>query len=68
MPKTSTKPKSELLYAVLADGTWHSTRELVRLVGHTFAGAKKRLVDAGYAIEKRRHPHRRNQWQYRMEA
>ena len=68
MTHRSTTPKIERLYAVLADGDWHSTKELVRRVGHTFAGAKRQLTLAGYTIEKRPHPHRRHQWQYRMEA
>lgn len=62
-----TKPtNAERLYAVLADGQWHSTKELVRRVGHTFAGAKRQLTHAGYHVLKRRHPRRRHQWQYRL--
>lgn len=58
--------KHELLYAVLRDGRWHATQELVRRVGHTFATAKLKLVSFGHPIEIRRHPFRRYQWQYRL--
>jgi hypothetical protein len=55
---------TERLLLVLSDGKWHSTRELVRRVGHSFAVAKFKLVAAGYAVERRHHPHSRWQWQY----
>ena len=58
--------KKEKLLNVLADGRWHSTKELVRRVGHTFPVAKYQLVHYGYRIETRRHPNRRWQWQYRL--
>ena len=58
--------KTERLLAVLVDSRWHSTKELVRRVGHTFAGAKFRLVAYGYSIEKRAHPDRIHQYQYRL--
>ena len=62
-----TKPtKKEKLLEVLSDGRWHSTKELVRRVGHTFAVAKFVLTFYGYNIEKRRHPNRPYQWQYRL--
>lgn len=54
--------KAEKLYAILSDGRWHSTLELVRRVGHTFGGAKFKLVTFGYIIQKERqagqHPRR----------
>lgn len=58
--------KTEKLLTVLSDGRWHTTRELVRRVGHTFAIAKFKLIACGYAIERRRHPAKRFQHQYRM--
>lgn len=56
----------EKLLRVLGDLEWHSTRDLVQRVGHTFARAKFMLVASGYDIEKRRHEHKKNQWQYRL--
>ena len=41
------------LFAVLSDGEWHSSTELVRRVGHTFVQAKARLKYLGNVIEKR---------------
>ena len=58
--------KVEKLHAVLADGRWHSTRELVRRVGHAFAVSKFKLVRYGHDIERRPHPTKRWQWQYRL--
>lgn len=58
--------KHELLHSILRDERWHSTSELVRRVGHTFAGAKWKLTGYGYSIEKRRHPTKPRQWQYRL--
>jgi len=73
MPRTNThscrnsRPtKVEKLLDILKDGHWHATRQLVRRVGHTFAGAKFRLVGYGYQIERQRHPTRRYQHQYRL--
>ena len=59
--------KIEKLLIVLSDGKWHSTKELVRRVGHSFAVAKFKAMHYGYFIEKRRHPFRTWQWQYRLE-
>lgn len=65
--RTLHKPtKAERYYQLLSDGLWHSTKELARNVGHTFASAKRQLEHAGYQIRKRRHPSRRYQWQYRL--
>jgi len=61
-----TLTKVEKLLAVLSDGQWHSTRELARRVGHSFAVAKFRLVGFGYPVERRRHAMRRHQHQYRL--
>lgn len=58
--------RAALLERILSDGEWHSTRELVRRVGHTFAGAKFTLVGYGHAIDKRKHPSRSRQYQYRQ--
>ena len=51
---------------VLSDGRWHATAELVRRVGHTFVMAKFHLTRQGYDIERRVHPVRRYQFQYRL--
>lgn len=58
--------KVEKLLSVLSDGNWHSTKELVRRVGHSFAGAKFKLVFYGYAVDKRIHPTKARQYQYRL--
>jgi hypothetical protein len=59
---------AEKLLGVLSDKAWHDTAELARKVGHTFAGAKYRLVGYRhhYTIEKRRHPAKKREWQYRL--
>lgn len=55
----------ERLSAVLSDGNWHSTEELVQEVGHRFSAtihtASKKH---GYRIEKRRGNDQ--QFEYRM--
>lgn len=56
----------ERLTRVLGDRGWHGTRELVRRVGHTFAGAKFALVARGQPVEKERHPVKPRQWRYRL--
>ena len=58
--------KVEKLYIVLSDGEWHSTKELVHRVGHTFSVAKFLLAGYGHRIERRRHITRRFQCQYRL--
>ena len=58
--------RTDRLLAVLKDDDWHATKELIRRVGHTFAGAKFTLVARGYAIERRRHPRKRRQHLYRL--
>ena len=60
--------KTDALLDVLSDRAWPDTRELVRRVGHSFAGAKFRLVGDRYhySIEKRRDARKRYQWQYRL--
>jgi len=63
---TSHSTKVEKLHAVLSDGKWHSTRELARRIGHTFGGAKYRLAQFGYRIEREPHPKKRWQWRYRL--
>jgi hypothetical protein len=47
--------RAERLLRVLSDHEWHSTKELVRRVGHSFAGAKFRLTGYRhhYDIESR---------------
>lgn len=60
--------KAEVLLKVLSDHGWHDTGELARKVGHTFGTAKCRLVGYRhhYTIEKRPHPSKARQWQYRL--
>lgn len=59
--------KADLLLLVLDDRRWHSTRELSRRVGHTFAVAKFKLTHSyGYRIKRRRHPLLSRQHQYRL--
>lgn len=65
--KGSGQTRTERLLAVLLDGQWHSTTELVRRVGHTFPVAKYVLIHVdGHEIERRRHPERRFEHQYRL--
>jgi hypothetical protein len=60
--------KAEKLRQVLLDHQWHSTKELARRVGHTFAVAKRRLGLSPYfhTIELRRHQSKRYQYEYRL--
>lgn len=58
--------KSERLLEVLRDGEWHSTKELVRRVGHTFGGAVFKLRRFRHEVERQRHPSQRYQHQYRL--
>lgn len=55
------------LYSVLGDYAWHTTQELVRGVGHTFAVAKYKLVRLGYFVGKRRDPGAVRNWLYRLD-
>lgn len=56
------------LLNVLADGQWHSTRVLARRIGHTFCVGIFHLRQLGYIVERRRHPVRRYQFQYRLKG
>ncbi len=60
--------KAQLLLGALEDRQWHDTQELVRRVGHTFGMAKFQLGGDRFrcTIQKRHHPARRHQWQYRL--
>lgn len=63
--------KADKLLAILLDHACHSTRELVRRVGHTFGGAIYQLRRPaarrkGYVIERRKHPTRKYEHQYRL--
>jgi hypothetical protein len=58
--------KVEKLLTILADGHWHSTKDLVHRVGHTFAFAKFKVTRQGFVIEKRRHAAKPRQYQYRL--
>lgn len=55
----------EKLSAVLADGRWHSTEELVQEVGHRFSATMHTAAKKhGYYFEKRHGGDR--QYEYRM--
>lgn len=60
--------KTEKLLTILADGRWHSTKDLVHRVGHTFAFAKFKITRQGFIVEKRKHPGKPRQYQYRLEG
>lgn len=60
--------RAAALETILRDGGWHSTFELVLKVGHTFAHAKFLLVKYGHTIDRRKHPSRPRQWQYRLSS
>ena len=64
--QSSQETKVAKLHRILSDQKWHSTQELVRRVGHTFGGAKFKLVNCGHVIEKRKHPSKKHQWQYQL--
>jgi hypothetical protein len=65
--RTTNRPTLAVrLLNILADGQWHSTRVLARSVGHTFCVGVFHLRQLGYLIERRRHPSRRFQFQYRL--
>lgn len=68
MTRRNTLTKAEKLLAILDDGKWHTTKELVRRVGHTFGGAKFQLARFGYNIMSEPHPARQRQWRYRLVA
>ena len=63
---TSKKTKVELLHVILLDEQWHSTKELVRKVGHTFGGAIFKLRSYGYRVVRERQPGSRRQHRYRL--
>ncbi len=54
--------KVDKLISVLSDGKWHSTKELVRRVGHAFGCARHALAKTGIRVERR--PHKRQRWQH----
>ena len=58
--------QAEQLLAVLSDGRWHTTKELVRRVGKTFAVTKSQLVAHGWPIERRSHSTKKHQHLYRL--
>lgn len=71
MNRTTTKSHEptnlEKAYRLLGDGQWHSTKELARRVGHSFAGTLYVIRHRDHNhIESRRHPRRPTQWQYRL--
>jgi biotin operon repressor len=57
----------EKLTAVLSDGDWHSTAELVEKVGHRFSATMHTAIrKQGYKIEKRRNSLK--QFEYQMQS
>ena len=69
--KTSDSPPTKVdeLLAILGDGDWHATGELVRRVGHTFGVAvfkarRDRSLRCDIACE--RHPEKPLQFRYRL--
>jgi len=62
------KTKTDKLLQILGDERWHSTVELVHRVGHCFSHAKYKLVSYGYPVDKRKHPRKPRQYQYRIHA
>lgn len=60
------KTKIERLLHVLSDGKWHSTKELVFRVGHTFSVAKFKLVQYGYPVQRQKHDKKKYQHLYRL--
>jgi hypothetical protein len=61
--------KVDTLLAVLGDGDWHSTGELVRRVGHTFGMAVFRIRrdrTRWCEITCEPHPDKPNQYRYRL--
>lgn len=66
-PRPSSRiTKAEKLLTVLSDGDWHSTKELARRVGHTFPVATYKLRHTGHQVERRSHPTKPRQFQYRL--
>jgi hypothetical protein len=55
--------KLELLVAVMGDGRWYSTEELVDRVGHRFSATKHVAQKQGYKFDVRREGQR---FEYRM--
>jgi hypothetical protein len=63
---TTKLTKAEKLLAILADGEAHTTRELVRRVGHAFGTAVFRLRRNGHHIVTSCHPTKRWQRNYQL--
>jgi hypothetical protein len=64
--ETSRVTKVEKLLTILSDGRWHSTKELVHRVGHTFSFARFKVARLDYFVEKRKHTAKPRQYQYRL--
>lgn len=64
--RANRRTKVSILYGILDDRGWHSTKELSRRVGHTFAVATHLLRKGGHRIQTERHPERRHQYRYRL--
>ena len=58
--------KADKLLAILRDRAAHSTKELVRRVGHTFGGAVFKLRRQGRVIERISHPAKAHEHQYQL--
>ena len=59
--------KVDKLITVLADGKWHSTRELARRVGHAFGAARYALGKTGICVQRRPRKNKRWQHEYRID-
>lgn len=58
--------KADKLLEILIDRACHSTKELVLRIGHAFNVAIFKLRRRGFAIERKKHPTKRYQSQYRL--
>lgn len=58
--------RAEKLLKLLADGRQHTTGELTKRIGHTFAGAVFTLRARGYVIDRRPHATRDRQHEYKL--
>lgn len=58
--------KADKLLEALADRAVHSTKELVRRIGHAFGGAIFKLRRRGFTIARTAHPTKRYQNNYRL--
>lgn len=60
------RTKAEKLRLILSDHEWHSTKELVSHIGHTFGGAIYQLRQQGFTIKRQAHSTKKYQHLYRL--